>query len=304
MLPRRRKGSDSRPSTPTTVSPRSDAQRAPFREPARNETSSALGTAPTEDRDGQNELRERWRQSPENLTSRTRFLGLMLVGLLLVYAGIAAVVFSSFDPYDERGDGLLIIGSAAALIGFGVSLWALIQRSAIRAAFYERQDEAAKQGVDDAIQQLESDVDLPGLLLLNRRQMEAYESLTRRQAASSYRLSHVALAVGLLLVVAGSVAALLADADAAKAASAGLAAVAAAVSGYIARTYLRIYERTLSQLNYYFEQPLITSYVLTAERLVERMSETHRDDALARMVDQLCEAIHPRLDAIPGRTQD
>jgi hypothetical protein len=63
--------------------------------------------------------------------------------------------------------------------------------------------------VDEAIEQLGDETDLRGLLRLNRSQMAAYEALTRRQAASSYRLSHVALAVGLVLIVSGATAAFL-----------------------------------------------------------------------------------------------
>jgi hypothetical protein len=93
--------------------------------------------------------------------------------------------------------------------------------------------------------------------------------------------------VGLGVVIAGALGAVLADPAPAKAAAAGLAAIAAAIAGFIARTYLRIYERTLSQLNYYFEQPLVTSYVLTAERLIDKMSQERRDDAVEKVIEQL-----------------
>jgi hypothetical protein len=146
---------------------------------------------------------------------------------------------------------------------------------------------AARAEVEQAIDRIGSEVDLRDLLRVNRRQMEAYEVLTRRQAASSYRLSHLALAIGLAVVVTGSVWALRADETSTQVVAAALSTVAAAISGFIARTYLRIYERTLEQLNHYFEQPLVSSYVLTAERLIDKMGAEHRDGAYAKVVEEL-----------------
>jgi len=236
-------------------------------------------------------LFEKWVRSPENLRTRTIFMLLVGGGGAAVYGGVAlAVLLSDGTPALVGGIALAVCGTGAAVIGF-------LRRSAARADFFERQERAAKAGVDEAIERLDEDFDLRGLLRLNRSQMAAYEALTRRQAASSYRLSHVALAVGLALMVGGAAAALFADGGATKAATAGLAAVAGTVSGFIARTYLRIYERTLLQLNYYFEQPLVSSYVLTAERLVNKMGEARRDEALDRIIERLLNRLDGGLDA-------
>lgn len=224
--------------------------------------------------------REQWIRSPENLRNRGRFLAIAVPGVVLLYGGGALATLGT-RTLPVAG------GIALALLGFGLLLWANVLRSQARASFYERQEKAAKEGVDSALEQLGDETDLRGLLRLNRRQMEAYEALTRRQAASSYRLSHVALAVGFGVVIAGAIGALSAHEATGKVAAAGLGAIGATISGFIARTYLRIYERTLVQLNHYFEQPLVSSYVLTAERLVDKMSPERRDDALARVIDEL-----------------
>lgn len=175
----------------------------------------------------------------------------------------------------------------AALLALGAALTVVYLRERARAQFVERQHEAAQERADEALDSVTEDINLRALLLFNRKQMEAYESLTRGQAASSYRLSHVALAVGLVVLVGAALSAIIAPDAATKAAAATLGTVGGAISGYVARTYLRIYERTLQQLNHYFEQPLVSSYVLTAERLVEKMSDGQRDEALARIITEL-----------------
>jgi hypothetical protein len=236
-------------------------------------------------------LIEQWVRSPENLRTQPIFFLLATGGLMAAYGGIA-LTFTSRNSTAATvgGIALAVAGLVAGAIGF-------LRRSAARADFFERQERAAKVDVDQAIEQLGDETDLRGLLRLNRSQMAAYEALTRRQAASSYRLSHVALAVGLILIAGGAAAALFADGGATKAATAGLAAIAGTMSGFIARTYLRIYERTLLQLNYYFEQPLVSSYVLTAERLVAKMSETRRDEALDRIVHRLLYRLNTSFEA-------
>jgi hypothetical protein len=201
-----------------------------------------------------------------------------------VYAGAALLVLTVAD----NDTTLEIAGSSAlVLVGLGLIGAALALRSEARAAFYERQEQAARRGVDEALDELAVETDLPGLLRLNRRQMEQYETLTRRQASSSYRISHVALAVGLVGLIAGSVSAVVVDGESARIVAGALAVSAGAIASFVARTYLRIYERTLAQLNHYFEQPLVSSYILTAERLVDKMSPERRDDALADVVVNL-----------------
>jgi hypothetical protein len=229
-------------------------------------------------------LHEQWVRSPENLRSRGLYQAIVLPGAVFVYAGAALLALT----IAQNDAAIEIAGSTAAvLVGLGLVGFALAHRSEARAAFYERQEQAARRGVDEALEDLGHETDLPGLLRLNRRQMEQYETLTRRQAASSYRLSHVALAVGLTVIIAGGVSAIVVNGESTRIVAASLAVAAGAISSFVANTYLRIYERTLLQLNRYFQQPLASSYILTAERLIDKMSPDRKDEALAKVIVEL-----------------
>ena len=72
-----------------------------------------------------------------------------------------------------------------------------------------------------------------------------------------------------------------------------MTAIGSVVAGFISNTYLRVYERTLVQLNFYFQQPLVTSYVLTAERLADKMTGSQRDDAQKQIIDRVLATIGP-----------
>lgn len=236
-------------------------------------------------------LSQRWAVSAENARSRS-LVGFLALGGLLIYGGGAYLLVAS----EEASNSHIVLALLAVIVGFVLAGWSFVRRNQARAAFYERQQQAASEGVEKALDELEDVTDLPGMLRFNRSQMKAYESLTREQASSSYLLSHVALGVGLALVIGGGVAALAANGTPTKAAAAGLAAIAVAVSGFLARTYLRIYERTLAQLNYYFNQPLISSYVLTAERLADKMSQERKDDVIVSIVAELVRNIGATTD--------
>jgi hypothetical protein len=233
-------------------------------------------------------LQQRWAASPENIRSRSFLFGWIL-GFILVYGGAALLFIKSESQ--TLGAGRIVLAGLVILAGLAIAGWSFIRRNAARAAFYERQQQVASAKVEHALDQLEDETDLAGLLRFNRSQMKGYESLTREQASSSYLLSHVALGIGLALVIGGGIATLAASGTPTKAAAAGLAAIAVAVSGFLARTYLRIYERTLTQLNYYFRQPLISSYVLTAERLADKMSADRKDDVLEQIVVEVLRSI-------------
>jgi Cyanobacterial TRADD-N associated 2-Transmembrane domain len=268
--------------------PSSDDQSRPDAE----SSIRAMSALPSAGASSTDALSERWLASPEALRAR-QYIALLLPALILGYGGGALVVLGA-QPRAESQTAKLALGVALILVGLGLTVFSIARRQEARAKFYERQERAARLGVDEALEEVQDVTDLPGLLRFNRRQMEAYESLTRRQAASSYRLSHIALAIGFALVVGGGAAAITASGTAAKVSAAGLAAIAAAVSGFLARTYLRIYERTLLQLNFYYEQPLVSSYVLTAERLVDKMGSDRRDDSLSRIIEELLIGIRVR----------
>lgn len=179
----------------------------------------------------------------------------------------------------------LIAGAAGIIAAFSY-VQALTGLSTARARFQEEQEREASQGVRAAISEIEDGTELPALFRLNRRQIEEFHVLTKGQASSAYVASQIAMSAGLLVLIAGSAVAIAINDPASKATAGALTAIGSLLAGYIGRTFIRTYERTLVQLNHFFEQPLLSSYLLTAERLVGRVSPDNRDELYARLIDQ------------------
>jgi hypothetical protein len=69
---------------------------------------------------------------------------------------------------------------------------------------------------------------------------------------------------------------------------------------------ITVQKHAMLQMNYYFQQPLVQSYLLTAERLAHQLDEPNRTQALsgiiARIVDKLLLASNGELPAGNGMT--
>lgn len=115
--------------------------------------------------------------------------------------------------------------------------------------------------------------DILGLIRANSKLMESYEVLARSQARSAHIATLIAGACGLAAVGAGIAVAVTAEATAAKYAAAIVAAVGTATGGYIAATFIRVQEAAMIQMRYYFQRPLVQSYLFQAERLSKKLTE-------------------------------
>ncbi|MCA1706344.1 MAG: hypothetical protein LC808_25015 [Actinobacteria bacterium] len=121
---------------------------------------------------------------------------------------------------------------------------------------------------------------------VNQQLIDRYHELTTQQAKNSYRNSQLAMAIGFLLLIIGAIGATAASEGTGQIVLGGLAGLGSAVSAYLGATFLRAYERALGQMNYYFGQPLVTSYILEAERLSKQMSKGRRDDTMAEIISE------------------
>ena len=139
--------------------------------------------------------------------------------------------------------------------------------------------------------------ELQSLIAVNRGDMRAYQELARAQARTSYRWSLAAAGAALTMLIGGAVVVIAVDSTLDKAAIAGLTGLTGALASYVARTYLRIYERSQQQLNFYFEQPLLMSYVLQAERLAARVEDPEeRAAVLKQVIGRLVDAAGQTID--------
>lgn len=204
--------------------------------------------------------------------------------LLVTYACIIFIMWSSLGSGStttgiSKNIGLpiaLLVGSLAS----SLFIWGFTGYSKARAIYYEDRERAARGEVDRAIDDITGPDDLLGLIRANRKQMDAYDSLARSQAETSYRASLVAMTAGLVLIATGVAVAIFADSTSTKYAAAIVTAVGAATGGYISRTFLTVQRGATEQMNYYFQQPLVQSYLLSAERLVGLMPTESRGSQL------------------------
>lgn len=176
------------------------------------------------------------------------------------------VIVLGWDAY-----GALMAGALVAAIG---GTWAGAALAIIRKSYYER--ERAQTNLDQALDELTDPNDLIALMNVNRRQMEAYDVQARTQGKSSHWSSLVAMTAGLIVVGIGLWIAVNSDDSATKYAAAIVAAVGTATGGYIARTFIRVNTDAQQHVRYYFEQPLVQSYILTAERMVRHLPAHRR----------------------------
>jgi len=140
---------------------------------------------------------------------------------------------------------------------------------------------------------------------LNQQSLERYQYLTQSQATSSYRLAQAAILVGLLILLGGITITIKTSGTATtQLVVGGLTALGSTISAYVGATSIRIYNRTLNQMNFYYAQPLVRSYVLQAEKLSEKLSADRKDVALEKIIEQTLEgaSVAANLIAMVGDT--
>jgi MFS family permease len=227
--------------------------------------------------------REAWLRKTGLYLSLT--VGFAVAACLGILAGLALALGQDLEiTYRWR----LMIAIGLSTLAF-LSLIAALLLPVYRQVRRVRREELekAREAAVQAAEELDNAQDLPALLKANRKQMEAYDVLVRGQARTAFRNSQIAMGIGLFVLVVGATTSIAAHETASKIATAGLTAIGGMLSGFIARTFLNTYGQALRQLNFYFQQPLINSYLLTAERLIGRMTKSQQDAALKNVIDKI-----------------
>lgn len=222
---------------------------------------------------------------------RTRFatVALTALGVVATLAGATLLALSIgaylhvfiFELVEFLFPGLIMF--------FGGAIVSILAQTYFR----DRLEQASSRNFDVAVQRTieASDTDEPtmkNLLLLNRQEMAQYHDLTKRQARRSFANSLVAMWAGLLILAATLFVVVAPDLvpGESKLTVAALGGVGTIVSGYITRTFLRQHSLSLQQLNSFFNQPLVSSYLLTAERVASQLEEPDRTHALRTVVEE------------------
>jgi hypothetical protein len=118
-----------------------------------------------------------------------------------------------------------------------------------------------------------SDPDLQNLLLLNRAQLNIYQEIATKDAMTASRHSRYAISLGFLILVSGAIGAIWLHDATSKIVVGALASLGSVLSGYISQTFLKAQAQARKQLNYYFHQPLVASYLLSAERIALKLKD-------------------------------
>ncbi|MFF2099233.1 hypothetical protein [Streptomyces sp. NPDC058202] len=130
---------------------------------------------------------------------------------------------------------------------------------------------------------------LSELWVVTHRRLDHYHGIALGQAKHSFVSAQIAMAVGFILLIAFVGIALNASSATGSIVAGGLGAVAAALSAYVSRTFIRSQEAAAGHLRAYFDQPLEFSRYLAAERLVADagLSEERRAEVLSTIVQAM-----------------
>ncbi len=187
--------------------------------------------------------------------------------------------------------------STDAIILYVVIGLCLIAISALGMSYWHARVEALKiagdanrqrrEEVEQALSRLRDRMTLPSLIELNRSMLNEYHSIATNQAQKSFRSGQRAIFAGFTWLIACFTSVIVISSFEGKIITAALAPIGGLLAGFLGRTYIHVYERSLSQLNQYYNQPLLNSYYLTAERLAENISDSAKDRVLECIVDQM-----------------
>jgi hypothetical protein len=215
------------------------------------------------------------------------------LGWLVIFMSLAgifialAIVFATVDSLGVNPREKTIAVTAFSIIAVVLIAWGFAAPVMMRARRELRtRERAARERAKQASEELADATSLAELLKANRKQIDAYDELARAQSKEAFRNSQVAISIGMSALVVGGLVAVVVPNTTAKITTASLTAIAGALAGYIGKTFLRVYERTQQQLTFFFQQPLINSYVLSAERLIDA-HVVEKDREVSRIIDRI-----------------
>ncbi|MGW4489766.1 TRADD-N-associated membrane domain-containing protein [Amycolatopsis sp. NPDC004368] len=127
-------------------------------------------------------------------------------------------------------------------------------------------------------------LDLNSLWQLTQERLDLYHDIATGQAERSYRNSRAASIVGFTIIAIAIVASGISN-SLGGALTVGIIGVAGgALAGYVSRTFLKMHETSTQHLSSYFDQPLLFSQLLAAERLLNMLDGELRAEAVREII--------------------
>jgi len=131
-----------------------------------------------------------------------------------------------------------------------------------------QEPDTASAGEGGAHQLAATRLTLAELWAVTHSRLDLYHAIATGQARRSFRNAQAAMIIGFVLLIMFVVIGLRASTTAGSVVAGGLGAVAAALAGFVSRTFVNSQEAAATHLRGYFDQPLEFSRYLAAERLI------------------------------------
>lgn len=255
------------------------------------------------------ELASRWEaSSQQEKAARKRRLS-RLAGVIMVSVSvIAALIIAMYSQSVNKNDEMYYFGYAicayAAVGGVVLIGNASLSYDTARKKFNETEEIVFRAAnFTRAVDALEEKLTLEYVTGLNSLLMDSYHDVTKNQAARSFKHSQWAMIAGFSLLLVGGIVAIAPTDPITKIAVAALTGIGTLVSGFISRTFLHSHAVSIAQLNRFFEQPLVNSYLLNAERVAIRLGRGRCEEMLVGIIQESISAARrvltePRKEAV------
>jgi len=175
-----------------------------------------------------------------------------------------------------------------------------------RLAFRARQRRMARARASVALRKMTASdpIALKDLFRYTRRQLDAYQEESRNQQRLAFRRAQFASVLGLVVLIIGIVLSLKEAPGSDKYVVAGLSGLGAALSGYIASTFIGTARRADEQLNLYYREPHMMGRLVVAERLATTICDSCKKEMGESMIAQALAWPLPGVDGSDGNRTD
>jgi hypothetical protein len=153
-----------------------------------------------------------------------------------------------------------------------------------------RQGEAAKNAVDNALNQLSQDVSFANYLQYSHSELHQYHVQSRARARWSFIASLTAMFIGLGLLGIGVYYATHSSDVVGRALVAALTAIGGTLSGYIGRTFMETQRQIEDEVRFLVAHSITDSLFLMAERLAQELKDTAREETIGRIINEVLAA--------------
>ncbi|MFE2483282.1 hypothetical protein ACFXGR_08415 [Streptomyces mirabilis] len=236
---------------------------------------------------------------------------LYAAGSITLSLGALGGMILSFAA-DHKGDSNKAIWTAS--ISFGAACiilllvtvpWLNARRTYMRNknASFDETLQAQRKYEREVMEKLKKTTELATLMELNQGQITRYHNIVTEQADKSFKSSRLAMGVGLLLLVCAAFGGVYVPLEEIRWFIGALAAFSTLLSGYLTKTYLAMYKESIGQLNRYFDQPVLNSYYLTAERLTAGLDVQHAQEVRQQIINEVL-ATSSRMGSRPAQPKD